>query len=96
MTAKWNPAKGELFYLRFNPRQQLINDEFGTATMVVLHQDSSYKTDIFRMIASDESLVVAEKLTDIYNAGHKYTFATDRITMLPVSPQVANALEIIR
>lgn len=87
----WLPSKGELFYIRFLPKTRIIDSGYGVATAVKM-QDGSYQENIFRLIASDDRMLVAKIAygSDYFNNEH--LFLRTQIEAMPVGPSVVAAL----
>lgn len=92
-TSTWVPAVGELFYIK-NLRmiQRTIRNEGGDVISVVQQLDKSYSDNIFRMVAADDKVFVADAI-------YGYKFNDPRRMLLrsefaaePVGPDVAAAL----
>ena len=87
----WLPSKGELFYIRFLPKTRIIEDGCGVATAVKM-EDGSYRGNIFRMVASDDRMIVAVTVYGEDWRGGDHLFLRTETEALPVGPEIVAAL----
>ena len=90
----YTPVKGQCFYVRFNPKERVLMGDFGSADKVIKVQDGSYKNNIFRCLATDETHVVAEVVYGSSFSKENYLFVREDVTFSPVGPDVMAALGI--
>lgn len=89
------PDPGTLFYVTVKPikRQVVLEGDVFVADTVktVTHTDGSWRADIFRAVAKDESHLVAKKLTG-YKDDTPYLLRIEDYVFSPVGPDVAKAM----
>ena len=85
------PNAGMLFYVRFIPRNRVFEGKYGTPVMEKV-QDRSYIDDVFRCVGRDDTMVVADMLTNTYGSPRRLFRITD-VQFSPVGPQVAAVFE---
>lgn len=93
----WLPVKGELFYVRHIGRTVPVHNSEGDVVASVKQQDGSYRTDIFRLEGSDNTMLVAYHAYashSSYGTEKPVVFRRDEWTISPVGPEVAKALNL--
>lgn len=90
--SQYTPQAGHLFYVKFNPRERILAGDFGAADRVVKVNDGSYRDQIFRCMAHDETHVVAIREYGGFSNGSTYLFVREDVTFNPVGPDVVKAL----
>ena len=91
MNTNFVPDAGTLFYVTYRPRDR-VDGGFVTETVVTTFVDRSYSDDIFKCVAKDSVLLVAEFLT---RNKEKINFRLDQVYFSPVGPEVLAALGLV-
>lgn len=86
------PTPGQLFYARAKPREVVERVPYSNVIQTRVVQDRSYSDDVFRAVATDDTLVVAKILTNTILSDTQRRLPRDEFTFLPVGPDVAKAL----
>jgi hypothetical protein len=94
MMSQYTPLKDQFFYIRFKPREKVVHGEMFGADKVVTVRDGSYRADIFRCVATDDTNIVAQRVYGGYSSDKPYLFVREDATFNPVGPEVMKALEI--
>lgn len=92
--SQFTPSAGQCFYVKFNPREKVVYGDMGSGDKVIKVQDGSYKDNIFRCIAKDNTHVVATRIYGGYTPKDNYLFVREDVTFNPVGPEVMKALAI--
>lgn len=97
----YTPIAGQLFYAYAKPQDKLIYPkafDFGGTVTVFKHRDRSYEDDVFRAIAFDDTMVVADVLTGYFAkdsvTGPRKRLLRSHYVFSPVGPDVARALSL--
>lgn len=89
------PFPGALFYLKIKPRSHYVVEREGfmdTKVKKLTEEDGSFREDIFRCVAKDDTMVIAKRLTG-YENEKKMIFRQENYIFEPVGPAVAAAME---
>ena len=95
--SKWTPVKGELFYAvctRVSYKES-VDPGSGLPVLLKVQTDRSWQGAIFRMVASDDRMVVAEyAYGDLGQslANQTITLVRNDFDLQPVGPAVVAAL----
>lgn len=86
------PNTGDFFYCSVIPRvfDKVVEDPMsGTVSIVkVKHEDGSFRGDIFKCLARDNTIVVAKKVTDSFRMNTDYRFTIKGYNFEPIGPEV--------
>jgi len=92
---KWLPQPGELFYVTCNVvRERPVENMMGDVIAVTKTRDGSYRTDVFRAVASDDTMLVGEHVRGGYIINEPVIFRRSEWDIAPVGPDVATALNL--
>ena len=88
------PRKDDLFYVKALPvtfDKEVGNPLFGATELVkVTRQDNSYSDQIFRCVASDDTMIVSLCVVggNTYSTKEPYNFRVGKYKFEPVGPEV--------
>lgn len=86
------PSTGDLFYCTKRPlkSQHLIREDFGNERVAtVVSTDSSYSTDVFKCVARDDTLIIAERFIGMnFSSASLVRFRISQWTYDPVGPEI--------
>jgi hypothetical protein len=92
--SQYTPLKDQFFYITFKPREKVVHGEMFGADKVITVRDGSYRGDIFRCIATDDTHIVAQRAYGGWSNDKPYLFVREDATFSPVGPDVMKALGI--
>lgn len=87
------PRKGQHFYVAFRPRNMIVHGGMFD-DKVVQQTDCSYRGDVFKCIALDDSYIVGHMASDgvSYQKNRNYMFPRSDVNFAPVGPDVMAVL----
>lgn len=90
------PNTGDLFYCAKRPlkSQHVVREDFGNERVAtVVSTDHSYSTDVFKCVARDDTLIIAERFTGMnFSSASPVRFRISHWTYDPVGPEVRRYL----
>lgn len=90
--SSYTPTPGHFFYVSVKPmkREVMTGDHTATELKTVVVQDNSWRKDIFKCLALDDTHLVAQKKTGY--SGDPKLFHLGRYDFAPVGPTVMKAM----